>query len=65
MTQHPSLLNSLIFTPTFAAVDAPSEWKLCNETSFLSMPTAVIMARKSSVAPVYDSGTFFFPSVLC
>ena len=62
MTQHPSLLNSLTFTPAFAASDASPERKLCNENSSLSMPTAVTTARKSPLAFVYDSGAFFFLS---
>ena len=52
MTQYPSLLNSLIFTPAFAAADAPPERKLGNENSSLSMPTAVTMERKSYLALV-------------
>ena len=50
MTQHPSLLNSLTFTPAFAAADAPPERKLCYENSSLSMATAVTTERKSSLA---------------
>ena len=65
MTQHPCLLNSLLFTPTFAAADVPPECKLCNKNSYLSMPTGVTTARKSSLALVYDSGRFSFFSVLC
>ena len=41
------------------------ECKLCHENSSLSMPAAVTTSRKSSLALVYDSGTFFFFSVLC
>ena len=52
MTQHLLLLNSLTFTPAFATADAPPEHKLCNEHSSLSMPTAVMTARKSSLALV-------------
>ena len=59
MTQHPSLLKSLTFTLAFAATDAPPEGNLCNKNSSLSMPTAVTMARKSSLTLVYDSVTFF------
>ena len=65
MTQHPLLLNSLLFTPAFAAADAPPERQLYNENSPLSMPTAVTTARKSSLSLVYHSGRFFFLSVLC
>ena len=60
MTQYPSFLNSLTFTPAFAAADAPPERKLCYENSSLSMPTAVKTERKSSLALVKDSGTFSF-----
>ena len=60
MTQHPSLSNSLTFTPAFAAADTPPERKLCYENSSLSMPTAVKTERKSSLALVKDSGTFSF-----
>ena len=49
MTQHPSLLNSLTFTPAFAAANAPPGRKLCNENSSLSMPTAVTTERKGSL----------------
>ena len=65
MNQHLSLLNSISFTPAFAAADTPPERKLSIANSSLSMPTAVTMARKSSLALVYDSGTFFFLSTLC
>ena len=61
---HPWLLNSLSFTPAFAAADAPPERKLCNENSSLSMSTAITTSRKSSLGFVYGSGTFFFLSVL-
>ena len=65
MNQHLPLLNSMSFTPAFAAADAPPERKLSIANSSLSMPTAVTMARKSSLALVNDSGTFFFLSTLC
>ena len=39
--------------------------KLCNENPFPSMATAVTTSRKSSLALVYNNGTFFFLSVLC
>ena len=54
-----------IVPPAFAAVDAPHEHKLCHENSSLSMLFAVTTSRKSYLALVYDSGTFFFLSVLC
>ena len=65
MNQHLSLLNSISFTPAFAAADTPPERKLSITNSSLSMPTAATMARKSSLVLVYDSGTFFFLSTLC
>ena len=65
MTQHPCLLNSLLFTSTFAAADVPPERKLCNKNLSVSIPTGVTTARKSSLALVYDSGRFSFFSVLC
>ena len=52
MTQYLSLLNSLTFTPAFAAADAPPERKLCYENSSLSMPTAVTLEKKSSLVLV-------------
>ena len=39
--------------------------KLCNENSFPSMATDVTTSRKSSIALLYNNGTFFFLSVLC
>ena len=60
MTQHPSLLNSLTFTPAFAAADVHPERKLCNENSSLSMTTAVTTARK-----LYMTVEHFSFSVSC
>ena len=65
MNQYLLLLTSILFTPAFAAADAPPERKLSIANSSLSMPTAVTMARKSSLTLVNDSGTFFFLSTLC
>ena len=65
MTQHPLLLNSLLFTPAFAAADAPPERQLYNENSSLSMPTAVTTARKSSLSLLYITVEDFSFSVSC
>ena len=64
MNQYLLLLTSIPFTPAFAAADTSPERKLSIANSSLSMPTAVTMARKGSLALVYDSETFSF-SVSC
>ena len=64
MNQYLLLLTSIPFTPAFVAADTPPERKLSIANSSLSMPTAATMARKGSLALVYDSETFSF-SVSC
>ena len=64
MNQYLLLLTSIPFTPACAAADTPPERKLSIANSSLSMPTAAAMARKGSLALVYDSETFSF-SVSC
>ena len=64
MTQYPSLLNSLTFTPAFAATNAPPERKLCNENSrscirqwniFLSQYPVLMLRYLYNVATGHNS----------